>query len=128
MYRHMCRTEIWPTPLVDSMAPEGIGVGPFNTMFGPHFFNCSGNLRDWDRMADLGRITAPTLVTTSEWDYILPEYVRLTHEHLPNSELISFRDSGHLPFWDAADRYHPAVLGRVDGFNQHQPARETDDG
>lgn len=110
MYRHMCRTETWPAPLVDSMAPDGIGTGPFNAMFGPHFFNCSGNLRDWDRMADLGRITVPTLVTTSEWDYILPEYVRLTHEHLPNSELVCFRDSGHLPFWDAADRYHPAVL------------------
>jgi len=46
-----------------------------------------------------------------DWDYLLPEYSRLTHEHLPNSELVIFRDSGHLPFWDAADRYHAAVLG-----------------
>ena len=120
MYRHMCRTETWPAPLVESMSPEGIGTGPFNAMFGPHFFNCSGNLRDWDRMADLARITVPTFVTTSDWDYILPEYVRLMHEHLPNSELISFRDSGHLPFWDAADRYHPAVLGFL---KKHAQAR-----
>jgi pimeloyl-ACP methyl ester carboxylesterase len=39
-----------------------------------------------------------------DWDYLLPEYLRLTHEHLPNSELVIFQDSGHLPFWDAADR------------------------
>ena len=110
MYRHMCRTEQWPQPLLDAFAPEGLGEGPFKTMFGPHFFNCSGNLRDWDRMADLGHIRVPTLVTTSDWDYLLPEYARLTHEHLPQSDLVIFRDSGHLPFWDAADRYHPAVL------------------
>ena len=80
-------------------------------MFGPHYYNCSGNLRDWDRMADLPRITVPTLVTTSEWDYLLPEYARLMWEHLPQSETVVFRNSGHMPFWDAADRYHPAVLG-----------------
>ena len=121
MYRHMCRMDTWPTPLLDSMAPEGIGDGPFKAMFGPHFYNCSGNLRDWDRMADLGRITVPTLLTTSEWDYVLPEYVRLTHEHLPQSELVSFRDSGHLPFWDAPGRYHPAVLGFLKHHAQHSP-------
>jgi proline iminopeptidase len=111
MYRHMCRLDEWPEPVRRSMAPEGLGHGPFEAMFGPHFFNCSGSLRDWDRMADLDRVTAPTLVLASEWDYVLPEHVRLTHEHLPNSELVMFRNSGHMPFWDAADRYHPTVLG-----------------
>jgi hypothetical protein len=42
-----------------------------------------------------------------EWDYSLPDYVRLAHEHLPGSQLVTFENSGHLPFWDAADRYHP---------------------
>jgi proline iminopeptidase len=111
MYRHMCRLDHWPEALLESMRPEGIGDGPFSAMFGPHFYNCSGNLRDWDRMADLARITVPTLATTSEWDYLLPEYARLMWEHLPQSEIVIFRNSGHLPFWDAADRYHPAVLG-----------------
>jgi proline iminopeptidase len=111
MYRHMCRMDEWPEPVLEAMRPEGIGAGPFAAMFGPHFFNCSGNLRDWDRMADLPRLTAPTLVTTSEWDYLLPEYARLAWEHLPNAEMVIFRNSGHMPFWDAADRYHPAVLG-----------------
>jgi proline iminopeptidase len=121
MYRHMCRCERWPQPLVDAMAPEGIGTGPFTTMFGPYFYTCSGSLRDWDRMADMPAIAVPTLVTTSEWDYILPEYARLTHEHLPRSELVIFRDSGHLPFWDAADRYHTAVLPFLQYHAQHTP-------
>jgi proline iminopeptidase len=119
MYRHMCRMDAWPQPLLDAMAPGAVGVGPFNAMFGPHFFNCSGNLRDWDRMADLGRITVPTLVTTSEFDYLLPEYARLMHEHLPHSEIVIFRNSGHLPFWDAADRYHPAVLRFLKHHAEH---------
>lgn len=111
MYRHMLRMDHWPEPVLEAMKPEGVGTGPFAAMFGPHFYNCSGNLRDWDRTADLPRITIPTLVTTSEWDYLLPEYARLMWEHLPDSELVIFRNSGHMPFWDAADRYHPAVLG-----------------
>ena len=121
MHRHMCRAEVWPQPLLDSMAPEGIGDGPFKAMFGPHFFNCSGNLRDWDRMADLPYVRVPTLLTTSEWDYLLPEYARLAQEHLPNSDLVIFRDSGHLPFWDAIDRYHPAVLGFLTHHARHTP-------
>jgi proline iminopeptidase len=111
MYRHMLRMDHWPAPVLEAMRPEGVGNGPFRAMFGPHFYNCSGNLRDWDRMADLPRITVPTLVTTSEWDYLLPEYARLMWEHLPQSDIVIFRNSGHMPFWDAADRYHPAVLG-----------------
>ena len=110
LHRHMCRSEVWPQPLLDALHPDAIGLGPWNTMFGPHFFNCSGTLRDWDRMADLRRLTLPTLVNTSEWDYVLPEYVRLMAEHLPNAELAFFRNSAHMPFWDAAERYHPVVL------------------
>jgi proline iminopeptidase len=110
MYRHMCRLDQWPEPVMRAMAPEGIGQGPFEAMFGPHFFNCSGSLRDWDRMADLPGMTVPTLVVTSEWDYVLPEYARLTWEHLPDAEIVVFRNSGHMPFWDAVDRYHPVVL------------------
>jgi proline iminopeptidase len=118
MYRHMCRLDQWPEPVLRSMAPEDIGQGPFQAMFGPHFFNCSGSLRDWDRLADLPKMRVPTLVVASEWDYVLPEYVRLTHEHLPNSEMVIFRNSGHMPFWDAAERYHPAVLAFLERHAQ----------
>jgi len=110
MQRHMCRMEEWPKPVLDAMAEEGIGRGPFVRMFGPHFFNCSGSLRLWNRTADLATLKLPVLFTTSEWDYILPDYVRLAHEHLPGSDLVIFAGSGHMPFWDAAERYHPAVL------------------
>jgi proline iminopeptidase len=110
MQRHMCRMEEWPKPVLDALAEEGIGRGPFVAMFGMHFFNCSGSLRTWNRTSDLARLKVPVLFTTSEWDYILPDYVRLAHEHLPGSQLVIFENSGHLPFWDAADRYHPVVL------------------
>jgi proline iminopeptidase len=108
MQRHMLRMEEWPKPVLDAM--EGIGNGPFVKMFGPHFYSCTGSLRAWNRTADLARIKLPVLFTTSEWDYILPDYVRLAHEQLPGSRLVIFSGSGHMPFWDAADRYHPAVL------------------
>jgi proline iminopeptidase len=110
MQRHMCRMEEWPKPVLDATVEEAIGRGPFVKMFGSHWFNCSGSLRTWNRTADLAKIRLPVLYTTSEWDYILPDYVRLAHENLPGSQLVMFAGSGHMPFWDAAERYHLAVL------------------
>ncbi len=110
LYRHMCRLDVWPQALLDSLGPEAIGRGPWDTMFGPHFFNCSGNLRNWDRLDDMPKLSMPCLLTASEWDYVLPEFVRMTAEHIPGAKLAFFRNSAHLPFWDAPEAYHAAVL------------------
>ena len=109
MRRHLCRSEVWPEPVVASLSEEGLGARTMTVMFGPHLFNCTGNLRNWDRTDDLHRITIPVLITTSDHDYILPEYVNIMRDYLPDAEYAIFKNCGHLPFWDDPENYHRVV-------------------
>ena len=112
LYRHMCRMEEFPAAVQASLAEFGPAL---LTMFGPHLFHCTGSLADWDRTADLHRVTVPVLVVTGEHDYVLPEYVAITVNHFPNSRLAMFRGCGHMPFWEDPEAYHAAVVPFLKG-------------
>ena len=107
LYRHMCRMEAWPEPVKRTL--DDIGHGPWDQMFGPQLFNCTGVLRNYDRMGDLHRVKTPTLITASEHDYILPEYVSVSREYMPNAHYVIFRGCAHMPFWEDPEAYHKAV-------------------
>lgn len=109
LYRHMCRTEVWPQPVIDSM--NNIGHGPWDTMFGPQMFNCTGSLRNYNRIEDLPDVHTPTLITASEHDYLLPEIVVISRDYMPNAEYTVFRGCAHMPFWEDPETYHKAVGG-----------------
>jgi proline iminopeptidase len=106
-YRHMCRMDKWPASVVKSM--QTIGRGPWRTMFGPHAFNCTGTLRDYDRNDDLRQLAMPVLMLASEHDYILPEFVSMSCQYIRNGRCIVFRNCGHMPFWEDPDAYHNAI-------------------
>lgn len=111
-YRHMCRTHPWPAPVVASLA----ALGPaFPVMFGPHLYHCTGTLATWDRTADLHRVKVPVLVTTGEHDYVLPEYVAIAMNYLPNAKLKMFEGCGHMPFFENPRAYHREVLAFLRG-------------
>jgi proline iminopeptidase len=103
-YRHMCRTETWPEPVLESMAT--VGHGPSRTMFGPFLFNCTGVLRDHNRNDDLHRLPMPVLMLTAEHDYILPEFVLASAQLIPNARCEIFRNCAHMPFWEDPPAYH----------------------
>jgi proline iminopeptidase len=107
-YRHMCRVEAMPEPVVASLSNLGQS---FVTMFGPHLYHCTGTLATWDRTADLHRIQAPVLIVSGEHDYILPEYAAISLNYLPNARMKIFRGCSHMPFWEDPAAYHQAVLG-----------------
>ena len=70
--RHLCRLDPWPEAMQQT-ADELDGNQVYLTMNGPTEFDVIGEaLRDWDRTADLGRITNPTLVTCGRYDEITP--------------------------------------------------------
>src|SRR5262245_37496365 len=67
--RHLCRLDPWPEPLRRS-ARNLTGNAVYETMGGPNEFIVIGNLKDWDRIARLGEITVPTLITVGRYDEI----------------------------------------------------------
>ena len=112
LYRHMCRMETWPEPVRHSL--ENVGMGPLRRMFGPHLFNCTGTFRTYDRMGDLHRVTAPTLIVASEHDYILPELCAVSCQYLPSADYAFFPGCSHMPFWENPEGYHGVVGAFLD--------------
>lgn len=102
-YRHVCRLDEWPAALMRSL--DDWNMGPYETMQGPNEFTYSGNMKDWNRVPDMHRITVPSLVLVGYYDELTPACSAKMHRALPDSELCVFRNSSHMPFFEEPDRY-----------------------
>jgi len=107
MYRHVCRLNQWPESLTWCMG--NLGTEVFSHMFGPHFFQCTGALRAWDRMDELRGVRTPVLLVHGEHDYIVPELAAMARDRLPNAELAFFPGCSHMPFFEAPGVYLETV-------------------
>jgi proline iminopeptidase len=74
-------------------------------MNGPSEFYITGNLKGWDRSADLGRIKVPTLVLTSTWDEVTLDCSETLHRGIPGSELAVIPDARHLSMVEKPREY-----------------------
>jgi proline iminopeptidase len=61
--KHICRLPEWPDPVMRTF--NKLNKQVYVMMQGPSEFGASGRLEKWDRKADLGTITVPTLVVTT---------------------------------------------------------------
>jgi proline iminopeptidase len=107
-YRHVCRLKEWPAPLQRSL--EGWNMDIYRAMQGPNEFLYTGNLKDWNRIPDMHRITAPALITVGKYDELTPACALRMKHALPDAELIVFPNSSHTPFYEEPDAYYPALL------------------
>jgi proline iminopeptidase len=107
-YRHVCRLKEWPAPLQRSL--EGWNMDIYRTMQGPNEFLYTGNLKDWNRIPDMHRITAPALITVGKYDELTPACALRMKHALPDAELVVFPNSSHTPFYEEPDAYYPALL------------------
>jgi proline iminopeptidase len=83
-----------------------------DTVFSPevlrHFANDSYG--DFDFAADLGRVSAPTVVIVGERDRTsTPRAARVLHDGISGSELVVLPEVGHLSFVEAPEAYLGAV-------------------
>ncbi|MEA2782216.1 MAG: proline iminopeptidase [Rhodospirillaceae bacterium] len=111
-YRHVCRLDDWPAPLRRSM--EGINMDIYGSMWGPNEFTCTGNLSDWDRLADLHRIEQPCLVLCGEHDELTPDSAARIHRRLKRSKIKIFKDSSHTPFFEEPESYFSTLTSFLD--------------
>ena len=102
-YRHVCRLKEWPESLLASVTDWN--MGPYGTMQGPNEFLYIGNLKEWNRIPDMHRLTMPTLIITGTHDEIGPACALKMHNVLPNSEVVVFPNSSHVPFYEEPDNY-----------------------
>jgi|TARA_B110000881_G_scaffold161931_1_gene144961 proline iminopeptidase len=102
-YRHVCRLKEWPSSLLASV--DDWNMGPYGTMQGPNEFLYIGNLKDWNRISDMDSLEMPTLIITGTHDEIGPACASRMNNVLPNSEVIVFHNSSHVPFYEEPDLY-----------------------
>lgn len=102
-YRHVCRLDEWPEPLVRSLAQWN--MGPYVTMQGPNEFTYSGNMRGWNRIPALPSLRIPCLVACGEHDELPPSCSYRVHDALPDSRLKVFSGCSHMPFYEDPDAY-----------------------
>ncbi len=107
-YRHVCRLKEWPAPVLRSL--NDWNMGPYETMQGPNEFLYTGNMKEWNRVPDLHKITAPVLITTGQHDELTPACALRMKQQMPQAELHVFPNSSHMPFFEEPHAFFPVLL------------------
>jgi len=102
-YRHVCRLDEWPVPVRRSL--DDWNMGPYVTMQGPNEFLYTGNLARWNRVPDLHRIEAPTLIVCGQHDELTPACSMRIHQGIRDAEIEVFANSSHMPFYEEPEPY-----------------------
>lgn len=106
--RHVCRLDPWPEAMVLT-ADELDGNQVYLTMNGPNEFTLVGTLQDWDRSADLARITQPTLITCGRYDEITPACSETILAGIPDGRMVVFEESAHCAHLEEIALYTATV-------------------
>jgi proline iminopeptidase len=113
-HRHVCRLDTWPAPVERSLADWNMEV--YGTMQGPNEFLYTGNLKDWNRLAEMQLINCPALITVGMHDELPPSCAMRMSAALPDAKLKVFKNSSHMPFYEEPDQYYETLksfLGSV---------------
>jgi proline iminopeptidase len=113
-YRHVCRLPDWPAPVKRSLVDWN--MGPYGTMQGPNEFLYTGNLKDWNRVPDLGKIEVPVLITVGEHDELTPACALRMKLALKNAELHVVPNASHMPFYENPSYYYPALISFLNRY------------
>lgn len=86
-------------------------------MQGPSELGMSGTLLDWDRTADLHRITVPTLVIGARHDTMDPAHMEAMAARFPNGRYLSCPDGSHLAMYDDQETYFRGLVEFLAGLD-----------
>jgi len=106
--KHICRLEEWPDALVRGFGKMNKQV--YVLMQGPSEFGASGRLEKWDRKADLGKITVPTLVIGATHDTMDPEHMRWVSTQVQHGSFLLCPNGSHLAIWDDQRTYASGLV------------------
>lgn len=104
---HLLRIDPWPEPV--ARAFRKVNAKIYNTMQGPNEFIISGNLKSWDRWADLEKIKVPTLVIAGQLGTMNPADIKRMGALIPNSR-VYLTDGSHLEMYDSQIAYFNTLI------------------
>lgn len=98
----------WPDPV--NRAFKHINQKIYVPLQGPSELGASGKLVAWDRMADLTRITVPTLVIGARHDTMDPAYMEKMASQVRKGRYLFCPDGSHMALYDDQKTYMDGVI------------------
>jgi proline iminopeptidase len=98
----------WPDPVLRAFAK--INKKIYIPMQGPSEMGASGNLADWDRTADLARITVPTLAIGARYDTMEPAQMKLIADRVRHGRYLYCPNGSHLAIYDDQEVYMTGLI------------------
>ena len=103
----------WPEPVLRSFAHLNKKI--YIPMQGPSEMGASGVLEQWDRSADLKRITVPTLVIGAQYDTMDPKHMEWMSKQFPKGQYLYCPNGSHLALYDDQATWFAGVLRFLKG-------------
>jgi proline iminopeptidase len=100
--------EQWPDPVLRAFKHMNKPV--YTLMQGPSEMGAGGVLANWDRSADLGRITVPTLVVGAAHDTMDPRHMQWMASRMPHARYLFCPDGSHLAQYDDQKVYMSGLV------------------
>lgn len=79
------------------------GAQVYQTLWGPYELQVTGNLKDYDRSAQVGALTVPMVLICGRYDQSTPEETARYHSLVASSEFVIFEEGSHMPYVEEPD-------------------------
>jgi proline iminopeptidase len=103
----------WPEPVSRSFGHLNQHV--YELMQGPSELGASGRLVEWNRSADLHRITVPTLVIGARYDTMDPHWMQAMANRLQHGQYLYLPNGSHMAMYDDQDAYFAGLIRFLHG-------------
>lgn len=98
----------WPEPV--QRAFKRVNYKVYVPMQGPSELGASGSLVNWDRMADLGKITVPTLMIGAKYDTMDPALMKKMAGLVKHGRYLDCPNGSHLAMYDDQPTYFTGLI------------------
>jgi proline iminopeptidase len=105
--------EEWPDAVLRAFG--NINQHIYVMMQGPSEFGIAGTLEDWDRSADLGRISVPTLVIGAGHDTMDPTHMEWMASQVQDGTYLFCPNGSHMAMWDDEETYANGLVSFIQG-------------
>ena len=98
----------WPDPVNRAFAHINYDI--YVPLQGPSELGASGKLLEWDRTADLAKITVPTLVIGAARDTMDPAHMEWMSKQLPRGRYLHCPEGSHMAMYDDQQTYMEGLI------------------
>jgi proline iminopeptidase len=100
--------DLWPDPV--NRAFKHLNQAVYLPMQGPSELGASGKLKDWDRTADLNKISMPTLVIGARHDTMDPQHMEMMASKVQKGRYLYCANGSHMAMYDDQKTYMNGIV------------------